>query len=514
MKLPPAGVWIGRGLAVLGLAAVVRAVMAADVWALVAALGGFVAAIGLALGPLVRVWLAEAPPTRPSDFHHMLDLLRRAHGARGGWVVGLEETEFAVVGEPRPDRAARARGAALVQLASVDGRAHVAREPAGTYVAVGDFPFGAGVLLPQPDAAAPLVERVADELRRLVAGMRLAQWREAAEQPTQLVSKQLAAIAGGAQTLEGIAKAGVALAQQITQRGAAIVLQGVGSGAGEARVIAVSTAADSRLEWLTLSSDAPAQRAITSRVPVASQGAEDVFGSALPDRRRQDRAGTAYPLLDGHFAIGALVVMGLPLAAGTPAGDQLQRLVAELGSRLAAARALHEAEQRAVRDPLTGLRNRREFERALGQHGSKAPPVTALIYADLDHFKKLNDSLGHAAGDAALRHVARILESAVRDKDLVARIGGEEFAVWMPQTPIESGLEIAERIRATVEFTIWRWSGDAYALSVSCGVAGYPDTVRDLANLASAADAALYAAKQGGRNRVERAHGDVTRYTG
>ena len=102
----------------------------------------------------------------------------------------------------------------------------------------------------------------------------------------------------------------------------------------------------------------------------------------------------------------------------------------------------------------------------------------------------------------------------IRDKDLVARIGGEEFAVWMPHTPLASGLEVAERIRATVESTTWRWSGEAYPLTISCGVAAYPDTVRDLANLQGTADAALYAAKQGGRNRVERAQGDVTRYTG
>lgn len=511
MKLPPAGVWIGRGLAVLGLAAVIRAVIAADVWALVAALGGFLAATGLALAPLVRVWLSEEPLIRPSDFEHVLDLLRRAHGARAGWVVGLDDAELEVTERSDMDRAARERGAALVRLASVDGRAHVAREAAGSYVAVGDFPFGAGLLLPQPDATPQVAEAVAAELRRLVANMRLAELRDAAERPAQLVAKRLAAIAGGAQTLEGIAKAGVTLAQQISQRGAVIVLQGLGSAQGEARIVAVSIAADRRLEWLTLASDAPAVRAITSRLPVASQGAEDVFGSALPDRRRQERAGTAYPLLDGHFAIGALVVMGAPLAAGTPAGDQLQRLVAELGSRLAAARAVHEAEQRAVRDPLTGLRNSREFERALGMQGSKAPPIATLIYADLDHFKKLNDTLGHAAGDAALRHVARILEGAVRDKDLVARIGGEEFAVWMPHSPIESGLEVAERIRHTVESTPWRWSGEVYPLSVSCGVAGYPDTVRDLGNLRSAADAALYAAKEGGRNRVERAHGDSMR---
>jgi diguanylate cyclase (GGDEF)-like protein len=516
MKGPPAGVWVGRGLAVLGLATVIPAVLNASVWALVAALGGFLAATGLALGPLVRVWLAEEPLTRPTDFPHTLDLLRRAHGARAGWAVGGDDSEVEVMGHEEVDGATRQRGAALVQLASVDGRAHVAREPAGSYIAVGDFPFGAGLLLPHPDAPPELAAAVADELRRIVAGMRLAQQHESAwgEHPAQLVSKQLAAIAGGAQTLEGVAKAGVVLAQQLTQRGAVIVLQGMGPATGAIRVAAVSSAGDSRLQGLVLPSAAPAVRAITSGVPVVSRGPEDVFGSALPDRRRQDRAGTAYPLLDGHFVIGALVVMGPQLPAGSPAADQLQRLVAELGSRLPAARAVYEAEQRAVSDPLTGLRNRRELERALLQHGSKTPPLATLIYADLDYFKTLNDTLGHAAGDAALRHVARILEGAVRDKDLVARIGGEEFAVWMPHTPIESGLEVAERIRATVESLVWRWSGEAYPLRISCGVAGYPDTVRDLANLRGAADAALYAAKQGGRNRVEKARGDVTRFAG
>jgi len=368
--------------------------------------------------------------------------------------------------------------------------------------------------LPPPDALPEKAAAVTEELRRIVAGMRLARSHESAEHPAQLVSKQLAAIAGGAQTLEGIAKAGVLLAQQFTQRGAVIVLQGMGPATGALRVVAVSTGADSRLQALLLPSTAPVVRAVTSAVPVVSRGAEDIFGEALPDRRRQDRAGTAYPLFDGHFVIGALVVMGPQLPPGTPVADQLQRLIAELGSRLPAARAVYEAEQRAVSDPLTGLRNRRELERALTQHGSKAPPIATLIYADLDHFKKLNDTLGHAAGDAALRHVARILEAAVRDKDLVARIGGEEFAVWMPHTPMVSGLEVAERIRATVESTTWRWSGEAYGLTISCGVAAYPDTVRDVANLRGAADAALYMAKQGGRNRVERAQGDATPYTG
>src|SRR6266487_2059832 len=468
-----AGAWAGRGLAVLGLAAVVWSVWQANLWALLAAVGGFLAATGLAFAPLVRVWLSERPATRPSDFEHTIDLLRRAHGALVGWVVGLEEGDVEVTVRDDVSRDTRRRGAAIVQLASVDGRAHVAREPEGTYVAVGDFPFGAGVLLAQPDAAPQNTAAAAEELRRLVASLRLARLHE--------------------------------LAQQFSQRGAAIVLHGVGPAAGTARVVAVSTAGDGRLAGLVLPSDAPVMRALQSAVPVVTRGAEDIFGSALPDRRRQDRAGTAYPVFDGHFVVGALVLTGPQLPTGSPVAEQIQRLVAELGSRLAAARAVHEAEQRAVSDPLTGLSNLREFERRLALHGGPNVPIATLIYADLDHFKALNDSLGHAAGDSALRHVAAILQAAIRDKDLVARIGGEEFAVWMPHTPLESGLEVAERIRRTVEATVWRWDGRPYALALSCGVAGYPESVRDITNLRSAADAALYRAKQAGRNRVEKA---------
>ena len=500
------GVRAGRGLAVLGLAAVVWAVTQANLWALLAAIGGFLAATGLAFAPLVRVWLAERPATRPSDFEHTIDLLRRAHGARAGWVVGLEEGDIEVKAQDDTSHDMLRRGAAVAQLASVDGRAHVVHEPEGTYVGVGDFPFGAALLLARSDATSDDSEAVAEDLRRLVASLLLAQRQETTEQPSQLVAKQLAVIVGGAQTLEGIAKAGAALAQQFVQRGVVIALQGIGPATGEARIVAVSTAADSRLEGLSLAPDAPAMRAIAGRMPVVSQGREDVLGSALSDRRRQDRAGTAYPLLDGHFAIGVLVMMGPPLPADTQLADQLQRLAMELGARLAAARAVHEAEQRAVSDPLTGLRNRREFDRAVQRHAAGKPVAMAtLIYCDLDYFKKLNDTLGHAAGDAALRHVARILEGAVRDKDLVARIGGEEFAIWMPHAPLESGLEVAARIRATVESGAWRWGGEEYPLTISCGVASYPDTVTQVENLRSTADAALYRAKQSGRNRVEKA---------
>lgn len=394
---------------------------------------------------------------------------------------------------------------ALVRLASVDGRVHVAREESGTFVAVGDFPYGAGLLLAERDAMPELAELVTEELRRVIVTMRLAELGVPGAQG-QYVAKQLALVAAGAHTLEGIARAGSGLAQQLTQRGAVVVVQEGGTQA--LQVLAVSSVADKRLVGRVLAPDSPVARAVHSGLPVVTGGSEDIFGPGMPERRRRERAGTAHPLVDGHFVIGALVLIGPQIGPENPVAEQVGRLVMELGPRLAAARAVHEAEQRAVRDPLTGLPNRREFERMLtryaGTGDGKRPPAT-LVYADLDRFKQLNDTLGHAAGDAALRHVAGVLQAQIRDGDLVARIGGEEFAVWLPETPLAEGMEVAERIRRAIESSAWHWSGTRYPLTTSCGVANYPLTVGDVTNLRVAADAALYKAKQAGRNRVEKA---------
>ncbi len=474
-----------------------------SLWGLLAAAGAIAVTLGWTLrwrpGRLRR----RGPP--PFDFHEILDLLARAHAARAGWVVGPADGALEVIRDRPLSKDILRRGAALVQLASVDGRAHIAPDAEGTYVAVGDFPFGAGLLLAGEHHAEAITEAAAAELRRFVAGMRLAEEHDEAPR-AQVVSRRLARVAGGAQTLEGIARVGVELAQELASRGAALVL--AASDGGEAKVLVVSKAADSRLVGLPLAAQAPAARAITAGVPIVSSRGEDVFGPGMPERRRSERAGTAYPLADGNMVIGALVLLGAPLDPGAPLIEHMGTLVSELGPRLAAARAVHDAEQRAIRDPLTGLCNRREFERAfmeyLGTGGRSVPPAT-LIYVDLDHFKKLNDTLGHPAGDAALKHVAYLLEAAVRDGDLVARIGGEEFAVWLPRTPLGPGLEVAERIRESIAGSTWMWRSSPYIVTTSCGVAAYPDPIGDLMNLRAAADAALYRAKQAGRNRVERA---------
>jgi diguanylate cyclase (GGDEF)-like protein len=340
-----------------------------------------------------------------------------------------------------------------------------------------------------------LVDVVAGALRRFVAGMRLADEQSAIPR-ARVVAGRVSRLMAGALTLEGMARAAVQLGEQITHRGVALAV----IGDEHVRVIAVSGAADRRLAGVQLSADSPVARAVVSGIPVATRGAEDVFGAGVPERRRSERAGTAYPLLDGSIVVGALVLLGPPLEPDTEILDELSPLLSDLGPRIAAARAVHDAERRAVVDPLTGLRNRREFERALS-----GATEGSLIYVDLDHFKKLNDTLGHPAGDAALKHVARLLEAAVRDGDLVARIGGEEFAVWLPRTALREGLEVAERIRRSIAERPLSWTGTVYPLTTSCGIASCPELVGDVLNLPTAADAALYRAKQEGRNRVEKA---------
>ena len=504
------GQWLARGFRAAGLVAGVLAVWRGGWWALLGGAGGFSVAYGIRIARVMRTWLHEQVPVTPSDLAHTLDLLRRAHDAIAAWAVGIDEEEVEAYGDPKPGAGVRERGGAIVQLASVDGRTHVAREDEGTYVAVGDFPYGAGLLLSERDADPEIAQAVTEELRRIVAAMRLAEL-EVPEGQFQLVARQLAMIAAGAQTLEGVAKAGAELAQQLAQRGTAVVI--IDTTTQVAQVLAVSTAADRRLAGLSLAPDAPAIRAMQTGLPVVTQANEDIFGPGVPERRRQERAGQAYPLMDGHFAIGALVLLGPAVLPESPLADQVGQLVSELGPRLAAARAVHEAEQRAVVDPLTGLRNRREFERQIEsfrakqqERGDRGPtePVT-LVYADLDRFKALNDGLGHAAGDAALRHFSGVLSKQIRDRDLVARIGGEEFAVWLPGTPLSEGMEVAERIRRAVETESWHWNGSRYPLTVSCGVAAYPESVGDVNNLRGTADAALYRAKQEGRNRVTQA---------
>ncbi|WP_394688710.1 diguanylate cyclase [Hoeflea sp.] len=169
---------------------------------------------------------------------------------------------------------------------------------------------------------------------------------------------------------------------------------------------------------------------------------------------------------------------------------------------------IHEAEEvlndMARQDELTGLANRRAFEAVLPDMMGRAKRFEeqfTLLAIDIDHFKQVNDTHGHAAGDEVLRAVARTMKDTMRDSDRVFRVGGEEFAVLLPRTDGATARLAAERIRQAVEMAPVSLKSTEIAVTVSIGMASTLDFL-EKSDLLEAADAALYRAKHEGRNRV------------
>ena len=275
------------------------------------------------------------------------------------------------------------------------------------------------------------------------------------------------------------------------------------------RILGTSGRADRRLLGAVLPMDSPLAQVARGEVPMIRTPL-DPAGNAVPDRRHRSGHAEVMALQgDREVPVGA-VSMTLPGDGrlATPAVQIAQQTLKAAGRRLWSAIKLDRERSVARTDPLTGLLNRRGLEEVMGMvnlGGSSSGG--ALVACDLDRFKSLNDALGHAAGDAALVHFAAILKELVRGSDTAARVGGEEFHVWAPGASLERGAEIGERIRTALAESTFAFQGTPWPLTASFGVAGVPATSSTIHNLPVQADAALYVAKQRGRNRVEVAPG-------
>jgi len=159
----------------------------------------------------------------------------------------------------------------------------------------------------------------------------------------------------------------------------------------------------------------------------------------------------------------------------------------------------------ALRDPLTKIYNKKYFMDQLSaevayakRHGS---PLSLVLF-DLDHFKRVNDTFGHVAGDAVLIDTAKVVQAMLRAEDVFARYGGEEFVILLRGTPLADAGVLAERLRASIDDHDFTSDGKRLPVSTSVGVAQYESDTTDAIALVAAADSALYAAKEAGRNRV------------
>jgi two-component system, cell cycle response regulator len=160
----------------------------------------------------------------------------------------------------------------------------------------------------------------------------------------------------------------------------------------------------------------------------------------------------------------------------------------------------------SITDGLTKLHNHRYFQDELArafEESQRYQRPLSLAMIDIDFFKKINDTYGHAVGDDVLKRAAALYRSSVRSTDLVARYGGEEFAVMMPETSLQDGITFAEKIRLLVETTAMETQAGPVQATVSIGVASVPHSrIHSAKELIVAADKALYRAKRGGRNQV------------
>ncbi|UFN50368.1 GGDEF domain-containing protein [Roseomonas sp. OT10] len=223
--------------------------------------------------------------------------------------------------------------------------------------------------------------------------------------------------------------------------------------------------------------------------------AQDYRLRVLPDRM----AGMAVPAWDGWLLVdGAMGLLALALlAVSRQRDDQLQRLLSE-----------------ATTDPLTGVLNRRALMALAGpalERPRRQGEPSSLVMLDLDHFKRINDGHGHAAGDAVLQQLGAVLRSASRGRDIIARVGGEEFVLLLPGEGVDGARSVAERLREDVARLIPHPGGEGHRITLSAGLAaiGPGEPVAALEKALSAADQALYAAKAAGRDRVIVASGPV-----
>lgn len=411
--------------------------------------------------------------------------LGRAHDARAVWAMEGGDPALMTI-------ARHLAGAGLSpgvlevlegKLSALAGRDDegVERVEAGTLLYVARQAAVAGMLLPKGPSVA--TDLALDDLRNLANALAY----HHALLPTRETRSPV----------ESLAAVGTGLAVQLERlTGSSVAV--IANIHGGPQVIAVSPTGDRRLMNVRTDADSPVAKVARGEADGLFTG-YDPLGSMITDRRRSTSA-QVIPLGPESERLGAIVVWprhGRELAGHVLA--DVSEATRAVESSLDTARRMHELQVTAATDPLTGLANRRGLEDAMAR---LAADRGALIYADLDKFKVLNDSLGHPAGDEALRFFAAIIRKHIRATDTPARIGGEEFAVWLPGAAVALGAEIAERIRNSLLKELWTWHDRHWPLTASFGVAACPETSRSRQNLPAQADAALYSAKNAGRNKV------------
>lgn len=245
-----------------------------------------------------------------------------------------------------------------------------------------------------------------------------------------------------------------------------------------------------------------AGQALQSAKPVLVSDVSQAHGYIRGSSETQSEI--CLPLILYGEKLGVLVLCSAKTDGFAESDLQPLEAVADIvAAAIQNARHFERTQQLVYLDGLTGIFNRRFFELRIQEELQRAQRYEAelsVVMLDIDNFKRLNDEFGHLLGDEVLRQLGHIFQNQLRKGDVVCRFGGEEFAVLLPNTSVENSIEVAEKLRRTIEH--WHFPGVPRPVTISAGIAGFPQFGATRDEVVSAADNALYTAKQRGRNQV------------
>jgi diguanylate cyclase (GGDEF)-like protein len=314
---------------------------------------------------------------------------------------------------------------------------------------------------------------------------------------------------GAALTDDGVVEAGLGAAGRIAQFDFAAITAWNGEKKTHTVKVAVGEGAE-LVQGLTFKDNASlTAMVVKNRHHLPYKGDFDaqqqvLFTSkiSLPDMRSV----LVLPLVVREDVIGTLALAAKRTSAfGDSVRPTLQVLANQLAVALSNARAVARLEQMATTDGLTGCLNKRAFLDELEnklKSAERFKKKLSLLVTDIDHFKNVNDTYGHATGDVVIKELGAILLRMKRETDAVARFGGEEFCILCEETDTEGALQLAERVRQELEATLFPTELGKLRVTGSIGVATYPKDASTSGGLFEITDKALYAAKRSGRNKV------------
>lgn len=251
----------------------------------------------------------------------------------------------------------------------------------------------------------------------------------------------------------------------------------------------------------------PANRGLWSEAFNTGKTVADGNLALAPNRIetfKESRSRMCIPLISFGQTLGVLVLDSMRVEAFNPADARPLESVADIcATAIQNAHYVDRVRHLANIDGLTGIFNRRYFEKQIAdelERSRRYDTELTVMMVDIDHFKRLNDEFGHLLGDEVLRQVSSIFSQQLRKNDVVCRYGGEEFAILLPQTSCQQAMAVAEKLRRVVE--AWQFPGVPRPVTISAGIASCPAHGSTRDDVVKAADAALYTAKQAGRNRV------------